>query len=166
MKETKHFAQTVLDMAADLGWMVATAESCTGGMVSSALVDPAGSSKAFTGGFVTYSNQMKINILGVDSTIIDTYGAVSEQTVKAMVSGALNKSNADLAVSVSGIAGPGNTGTDKPVGFICFAVQAKGDATARYAENIFSGDRTSIRQQATEYALNLLIERIKQEQHG
>jgi nicotinamide-nucleotide amidase len=103
------------------GWMLATAESCTGGMIATTLTELAGSSAAFERGFVTYSNEAKIEMLGVDPNLIEAHGAVSEEVARAMAVGALARSNAQIAVSVTGIAGPG--GSDhKPEGRVCFGL--------------------------------------------
>lgn len=102
-------------------WRVATAESCTGGGIASALTDVAGSSRWFECGFVTYSNDAKTQHLQVPATLIEQHGAVSEETVRAMVIGAVNNSLADVAVAVSGVAGPAGGSADKPVGTVWFA---------------------------------------------
>ena len=123
-----------------------TAESCTGGGIASALTDIAGSSGWFECGFVTYSNEAKIRYLNVAPSTIEQFGAVSEQTVRAMVAGAVNNSLGDLAVAVSGIAGPGGGSDDKPVGTVWFAW---GNADTQAAECVhFSGDRAAVREQA------------------
>ncbi len=134
-----------------------TAESCTGGWVAKQITDLAGSSAIFDRGFVTYSNQSKIDMLGVSATSLKVYGAVSEQVVKEMTQGSLDNSQADIAVSVSGIAGPGGGSTDKPVGTVCFGWQRKGQQ-AIVETCIFDGDRDSIRMQAVDFALNKLDE--------
>lgn len=134
-----------------------SAESCTGGMIAAAVTDRAGSSAVFERGFVTYANEAKIEELGVQSATIETYGAVSEQTALEMAQGALKNSHADIAVSVTGIAGPGG-GTDlKPVGLVYIGIAQHNKAPAAYKNN-FDGDRRSIRQATVEKALELLIE--------
>ncbi|MEZ5691561.1 MAG: CinA family protein [Rickettsiales bacterium] len=122
---------------------LATAESCTGGMISSLITEISGSSDVFECGFVTYSNESKINLLGVDGEIIEKYGAVSEQTAIAMALGAINRTRADIAVSVTGIAGPSGGSKEKPVGLVYIAT-AKKDGT-NCIKNIFTGSRHEIR---------------------
>lgn len=136
---------------------LATAESCTGGMIAAAMTDRSGSSAVFERGYVTYSNEAKIEELGVKSETIETYGAVSEQTAAEMAAGALKHSHADIALSVTGIAGPNGGTEEKPVGlvYIALALQNK---PPRVVKNNFDGDRTSIRQATVEKALELLID--------
>lgn len=136
-----------------------TAESCTGGMIAAAMTDRSGSSSIFERGYVTYSNESKIEELGVQSSTIETHGAVSEQTAKEMAQGALKNSRADIALSVTGIAGP-NGGTDaKPVGLIYIGLAITNQPLIARQYN-FTGDRTSIRQQTVESALELAIEKL------
>jgi nicotinamide-nucleotide amidase len=133
---------------------VATAESCTGGGVASAMTDLAGSSAWFECGFVTYSNEAKMQHLDVSAEILTTYGAVSEATVIAMVKGAVANSRADVAVAISGIAGPGGGSADKPVGTVWFAW---GTATEQQASCMhFVGDRASVREQSVLVAISNL----------
>lgn len=135
---------------------VVTAESCTGGGIAAALTDVAGSSAWFEGGFVTYSNAAKSQFIGVNEDIIESQGAVSEATVRAMVQGAIKHSSATLAVAVSGIAGPGGATPDKPVGTVWFAW---GNAEQQHCECcLFDGDRASVRAQAVEHAIRGLIQ--------
>ena len=123
-----------------------TAESCTGGGIATALTDVAGSSNWFECGFVTYSNEAKTRYLDVSPMTLEQFGAVSEETVRAMVAGAVNNSLGDLAVAVSGIAGPAGGSDDKPVGTVWFAW---GDAQHQIVECMqFDGDRASVRSQA------------------
>ena len=114
-------AALLLDRCRQAGLKLTTAESCTGGLLSAALTDIAGSSDVFDRGFVTYSNDAKMDMLGVSETILTSYGAVSEETARAMAAGALSESGADLAVAVTGIAGPGGGSDDKPVGLVHIA---------------------------------------------
>jgi len=151
-------------LAADLGrrlrecgWRLATAESCTGGLIAGAITSIAGSSDWFERGFVTYSNDAKEEMLGVPRGVIETHGAVSEATAKAMAEGALVHSRADCAVAVTGIAGPGGGTADKPVGLVCFAWARRG-ANARAATHRLVGDRARIREESVAIALRELID--------
>ena len=136
-----------------------TAESCTGGMIAAVMTDRAGSSAVFERGYVTYANEAKIEELDVKSETIENYGAVSAQTAIEMAQGALKNSHADVAVSVTGIAGP-NGGTDqKPVGLVYIGIAFHNKAPEAIKYN-FDGDRASIRQATVEKVLELLIERI------
>jgi nicotinamide-nucleotide amidase len=138
---------------------LATAESCTGGWIAKALTDIAGSSRWFDRGFVTYSNASKQEMLEVPGGLIDSEGAVSEAVVLAMVEGALRHSQADAAVSVSGIAGPGGGTPDKPVGTVWLAWSVPG--TQPSAQRVqLAGDREQVREQAVRLALEGLIERL------
>ncbi|MCY3829812.1 MAG: CinA family protein [Rhodospirillaceae bacterium] len=156
----------LLQAARTAGLTVATAESCTGGMVAAALTDIAGSSDVFERGFVTYSNEAKAELLGVDPALTGPGGpgAVSEPVARAMAEGALHRSRADVAVSVTGIAGPGGGSADKPVGLVHFGWAArKGaarDGAAGADRRIFAGGRTEIRAAATRHALALLAQAI------
>jgi nicotinamide-nucleotide amidase len=138
---------------------LATAESCTGGMIAAAVTDRSGSSAVFERGFVTYSNEAKIEDLGVKSETIETYGAVSEQTAIEMAQGALKNSHADIALSVTGIAGPNGGSPEKPVGLVYIGI-AQPNKKPFAIKNNFDGDRTSIRQATVEKALEMLIERL------
>jgi nicotinamide-nucleotide amidase len=140
--------------------VLATAESCTGGMIAAAMTDRAGSSAIFDRGFVTYSNQAKMDMLGVQEQTLKSYGAVSEQTARVMVLGALNNSSADIAVSVTGIAGPSGGSADKPVGLVFIGVGEK-NKTISVTRHVFDGDRTTIRQQTVECALELAIKALQ-----
>ena len=131
---------------------IVTAESCTGGWVAKALTDVPGSSEWFERGFVTYSNDAKVETLGVAPLTLHVYGAVSEKTVREMAEGALRHSQAHLAVSVSGIAGPEGGSVQKPVGTVWFAWARVGSAT-RAASHQFRGDRKAVRRQSVLVAL-------------
>jgi nicotinamide-nucleotide amidase len=138
------------------GWRIATAESCTGGLIAAACTALAGSSDWFERGFVTYSNAAKTEQLGVDSLLIAQHGAVSEPVVCAMAEGALLHSAADLAVAVTGIAGPGGGTADKPVGLVWLAIAQRG--AAMQAERLqLAGDRAAVRAQTVALALQRLI---------
>ena len=140
------------------GRMVALAESCTGGLVCAALTDIAGSSAVLDRGFVTYSNESKHELLGVSNDIIETFGAVSIACAWAMAQGALKRSGADVAVSVSGIAGPGGGTAQKPVGTVVFARAIRGSNEVLAEERWFDvPDRAAVRHQAALVALELLL---------
>ena len=136
------------------GLHVATAESCSGGMVSAALTDVPGSSDVFGWGLVTYSNEAKMRLLGVDETTLVQWGAVSSQTATEMVSGLLRVSGADVAVATTGIAGPGGGSAEKPVGLVYIAC---GDAERIEVKRCrFDGSRDAVRRQTVGHALNML----------
>jgi nicotinamide-nucleotide amidase len=138
------------------GWKLTTAESCTGGMVSAAMTDIAGSSDVFDRGFVTYSNDAKSDMLGVPAGMIMEYGAVSEAVAGAMAEGALRNSIADVAVAITGIAGPGGGSAEKPVGLVHFACATK--QQTQHVERRF-GDigRAAVREASVEQALQLVL---------
>ncbi|GAB6044053.1 nicotinamide-nucleotide amidase [Endothiovibrio diazotrophicus] len=140
------------------GWMVATAESCTGGWVAKALTDVAGSSAYVDRGFVTYTNEAKEEMLGVPAETVARFGAVSGETVRAMAEGALRGSRAGIAVAISGVAGPGGGSAEKPVGTVWFAwATAAGCAAER---QWFDGDREAVRRQAVLHALQGVLTRL------
>lgn len=141
------------------GWMLATAESCTGGWVAQVVTAIPGSSAWFDRGFVTYSNRAKQEMLGVNSDTLDTHGAVSENTAKEMATAALAKSQAHISVALSGIAGPGGGTPKKPVGTVCIA-WAMNDSAPLSTTCRLSGDREEIRSRAVAAALRGLIELI------
>lgn len=148
-------ARAILDRAKEKGAMIATAESCTGGMVAAALTDIAGSSAVVDRGFVTYSNAAKMAMLGVKSATLAAFGAVSEETAAEMAAGALAHSDAGLAVAITGIAGPG--GSDhKPEGRVCFGLATESSVTTELVEFSALG-RETVRMRATEHALGLLL---------
>ncbi len=138
------------------GWKLATAESCTGGMVAAAMTDIAGSSDMFDRGFVTYSNAAKSDMLGVPADLIAKHGAVSEAVARAMAEGALRNSIADVAVSITGVAGPGGGSAEKPVGLVHFACSTK--EKTEHLEMRFGGlTRAAIREAAVRQALQLVF---------
>ena len=139
------------------GLMLATAESCTGGLIGAALTSLPGSSDIYAGGFVTYSNDLKAGLLGVCMGTLETYGAVSSQTAIEMAKGALLKTGADIAVSVTGIAGPGGGSDAKPVGLIYIGLAGKQTAP-KTQEFLLHGDRASIRAQTVEKALKAVLD--------
>ena len=137
------------------GWMLASAESCTGGLMAAACTDLAGSSGWFERGFVTYSNAAKTELLGVDAALIDKHGAVSEAVVRAMAAGALAHSHAQVAIAVTGIAGPGGGSTDKPVGTGWLGWAWPGGLCAERCW--FAGDRAAVRAATAQQALQRLL---------
>ena len=139
------------------GWMLATAESCTGGWIAKLCTDLAGSSAWFERGFVTYSNAAKQDMLGVQVTTLAQYGAVSEAVTAEMAVGVLLHSRAQVAVSVSGIAGPGGGTATKPVGTVCFGWAVQG-GEVHTATRTFEGDREAVRYQAVQYALSGVLQ--------
>lgn len=138
------------------GATVTCAESCTGGWLAKVLTDIPGSSASFGYGFVTYSNRAKQALLGVRADTLARHGAVSEATVREMAEGALARARADLAVAISGIAGPGGGSPGKPVGTVCFGLAAAGRPT-RAETRHFAGDRTAVRRQSVAHALRRLL---------
>ena len=149
-------AEKVLTACRSRGLTVATAESCTGGMVAAALTDVAGSSDVFACGFVTYSNASKKAMLGVPSETLTTFGAVSEQVAQAMAEGALTHSLASIAVSITGIAGPGPS-EHKPEGRVCFGLARLGMATRMETIEFGALGRAKVRIAARDHALGLLL---------
>ncbi len=148
-------ATALLDACRARGWMLATAESCTGGLIAAALTEIAGSSDVVDRGFVTYSNAAKTEMLGVPAALIGQHGAVSDPVARAMAKGALKHSAADWAISVTGIAGPGGATADKPVGLVFLGTARRGGAVSAERQ-IFSGDRRAVRKQTVDRALALL----------
>jgi nicotinamide-nucleotide amidase len=140
------------------GWKVATAESCTGGLVAGAITAIAGSSAWFDRGFVTYSNEAKAELLGVAAATLRRFGAVSEETAREMAAGALAGSHAKLAVAVTGIAGPDGGTPDKPVGTVCFAWARRGGAVEAITRRL-PGDRAGVRAATVAVALQGLLDR-------
>ncbi len=155
--ELRALAARVLRACEARGWMLATAESCTGGMVAAALTDVAGSSAVVERGFVTYSNAAKVECLGVPVALIETHGAVSEPVARAMAGGALAHSRTDLAVAVTGIAGPGGGGAEKPEGLVHFACARRGGATAHARVEFGALGRDRVRAASVQRALEMLL---------
>ena len=153
-------------LATDLGnrllqdkLVIALAESCTGGWLSKMITDVAGSSQWFDRGFITYTNSAKIEMLGVKPATLDAHGAVSEQTVAEMAKGAIEQSKADLAIAISGIAGPGGGSDAKPVGLVCFA-WARRSKFCDTESKRFTGDREQVRYQAASYAMSEMLQKL------
>jgi nicotinamide-nucleotide amidase len=138
------------------GWMMASAESCTGGLIAGACTDLSGSSNWFERGFVTYSNAAKTEMLGVDAALIEAHGAVSEAVARAMATGALRHSHAQVSVAVTGVAGPTGGSLDKPVGTVWFGWCVAETSTSEMHR--FAGDRAAVRLQTVQLALTRLVE--------
>lgn len=153
--ETLNLAQSALDACRARGWHLATAESCTGGLVTGALTAIAGSSDVVERGFVTYSNEAKTELLGVPVETLAAHGSVSAETAAAMARGAVARAPVDLAISVTGIAGPGGATAAKPVGLVLFGL-ARRDGGCRTESHLLSGDRSTVRRTALNMALRLL----------
>ena len=160
----------LIDLATQLGeaaqqkkQLIVTAESCTGGLVAQLLTSVAGSSAWFDCGLITYSNPSKTALLGVLPATLDTFGAVSEETVSEMALGALACSRADIAASISGIAGPSGGTQEKPVGTVCFAWAHKNGTLIKVTQQ-FEGDRQEVRKQAAMYSILGLLEQLSLEQ--
>ena len=162
--------ETLAQQLLHRGWMLATAESCTGGMVAARCTDLAGSSQWFERGMVTYSNEAKHELLGVDMALIESHGAVSEEVARAMAVGALRHSRAQVSVAITGIAGPTGGSATKPVGTVWFAWAAPSDsgptlgadtAFVRAECRRFDGDRAAIRRASADHAIRGLLEMLK-----
>jgi nicotinamide-nucleotide amidase len=153
-EDERPLPQIVLDLLRERGWKAATAESCTGGLVAGKLTDIAGSSDAFAGGAVVYSNELKMALLGVPADLLEAHGAVSPEVAEAMVQGARERLGADVAVSVTGVAGPGGGTPEKPVGLVYVHVASPVGGEGRRME--WPGDRAIVRARATAGALQLL----------
>ena len=155
LEDLEDAARALLARLEAAGAMVATAESCTGGLIAATLTEIAGSSTVVDRGFVTYSNAAKTDLLGVPMTLIASYGAVSEPVALAMATGALSASRASLAVSVTGVAGPSGGSPDKPVGTVHFGLAGTGIAPLHSVQH-FTGDRRAIRRLSVLHAFGLL----------
>ena len=150
-------ARAVLARFSAAGCKVATAESCTGGLIASALTEIAGSSSVVERGFVTYSNEAKVELLSVPGELIARVGAVSPEVAEAMSAGAIAHSRADVAISVTGIAGPGGETPGKPVGLVYFGITRRG-GSVRHERCVFPGDRSAVRMATVRFALVLLAD--------
>ena len=162
MNDVLAAATALIKLCIERKLTIATAESCTGGLVAGALTEVPGSSAVLDRGFVTYSNDAKQQMLGVPAETLRDYGAVSRQTAEAMAQGALAKAKTDLAVSITGIAGPGGGSAEKPVGLVHFAAVTR-DGTTMHAGKIFRGEhgdlsRAEIRHKSVLQALDMLLE--------
>jgi nicotinamide-nucleotide amidase len=156
-RETLDHAAKLLTLLRSRGMTIATAESCTGGLVAAALTAIPGSSDSVAGGFVTYSNAMKMRMLGVPEGILRSVGAVSEACARRMASGAMLEAGADIAISTTGIAGPGGGSAEKPVGLVFIGASRRGRGT-EVQRHVFPGDRTAVRAATVEAALRLAAE--------
>jgi len=156
--EVLKLSSEVLAAATKGGNMISVAESCTGGLVSGALTAVDGSSKVFDCGFTTYSYKAKSSLLGVPQGMLVEHGAVSEQVAVLMAEGALSASNADVAVAITGIAGPGGGTVEKPVGLVCFAVARIGYKTVSAEKQFESNARAAIRMESVATALSMLLD--------
>ena len=149
-------AESLLRQYRDAGRQLVTAESCTGGLIAGALTEIAGSSDVVERGFVTYSNASKTELLGVAETTLAQFGAVSGETAQAMAEGALAASHAQVALSVTGVAGPGGGSPEKPVGLVWFGLAQRGVAVARRDRRLFSGNRGDVRLASLRHGFHLL----------
>jgi nicotinamide-nucleotide amidase len=153
-------SEAIVKTAHDRAKKIATAESCTGGMIGAAITDIAGSSAVFDCGFITYSNDAKIEILGVPAALIEKHGAVSAEVAEAMAKGALARSHADLAVAVTGIAGPGGGTPEKPVGLVWFGIASQAGGAHAEKHVFANGGRDFVRLNAVETALEFLLQEL------
>ena len=152
------------DRLLERGWMLATAESCTGGLIAGACTELSGSSRWFERGFVTYSNEAKTESLGIDPALLQAHGAVSEVVARAMAFGALRHSHAQVSVAVTGIAGPTGGSAEKPVGTVWFGfAQRRSDGSVQVdsEHRRLDGDRAQVRLATVEYALRGLLQRVR-----
>lgn len=154
---TLELARRVLARCEAQGLRLATAESCTGGLIIGALTEIAGSSSVVDRGFVTYDDRAKQEMLGVPPDVLATAGAVSEETAQAMAEGALLRANVDVAIAVTGIAGPGGATPTKPIGLVHMAVAVR-DLPALHRREVFNGDRSAVRQATVDAALSLVLD--------
>ncbi|RST86001.1 CinA family protein [Aquibium carbonis] len=153
-------ARALLEACAAEGITVSTAESCTGGLISAALTDIAGSSIVVDRGFVTYSNEAKMEMLGVAEATLSAHGAVSAETAREMAAGALSRSKATMAVAVTGIAGPGGGSEEKPIGLVWFGLAARGAEVVAVQRLFEPKSRDHVRQQTVRTALELMLARL------
>jgi nicotinamide-nucleotide amidase len=157
-QSTLNFAKTLLEHARAHGFRIATAESCTGGLIAGALTEISGSSDVVDRGFIVYSNQAKTDLLGVPRALIAEHGAVSEEVARAMAEGALARSGVALAVSCTGIAGPGGGTADKPVGLVHIAAAREGQTTLHLECRFGDIGRENVRLKSVEQALKLVLQ--------
>lgn len=155
-ESTMALARDLIEACRARSLTLATAESCTGGLIAGCLTEIAGSSEVVERGLVTYSNRAKLELLGVPEATLAAHGAVSEPTARAMAEGARERAAVDLAVAVTGIAGPGGGTADKPVGLVHIAAAARGAPTV-HARHVFAPDRAAVRMASVEAALRMLL---------
>lgn len=155
-ESTLRLAKFLQQKCQTLNFKITLAESCTGGLASAILTDIEGCSAVFEQGFITYGNAAKTDMLNVQPSSLSKYGAVSEEVAIEMLSGALNKANADLGIAITGIAGPGGAVPNKPIGTVCFAWGNKNGMQS--TTELFEGDRVNVRQAAVNFAFQKLIE--------
>ncbi len=155
MINTRGLAGDLAEKLLEMKLFLTTAESCTGGMISAACTDLAGSSNWFERGFVTYSNEAKTELLGVDATLIEAHGAVSEPVARAMAFGAIRHSKAQVSIAVTGIAGPTGGSAAKPLGTVWFGFSVQGSLHSEVQH--FAGDRAAVREQTVAHALQRLL---------
>lgn len=153
-------ARTIIERGTELGLMVATAESCTGGLIAGALTEIPGSSAVFDRGFVTYSNEAKSQMLGVPIPMIEAQGAVSEIVARAMTAGALDNSRADLVAAVTGVAGPGGGTAEKPVGLVFIAAQRRDSPPIVNKCHFPDNSRSKIRAETVKTALEMMLDQL------
>ena len=162
MNRCPALARAVLSACGARGMMLATAESCTGGMITAALTDIAGSSSVVDRGFVTYSNEAKVEMLGVLRQTLTTHGAVSRETALEMAGGALARSHADVTIAVTGIAGPDGGSEENPVGLVWFGLAKKGHAPIAQS-HVFSGrNRAGVREATVETAFDMILSALQE----
>lgn len=154
-------AQAIVKLLKEKNMTVTTVESCTGGLLSATLVDVSGASEVFYQGVVTYANEAKVRLVGVKEETLKAYGAVSEETAREMAEGGCKAANANAALSVTGIAGPGGGTKEKPVGLVYIGCCVNGKTVIR--KNIFSGSRREVREQSVAGAMELLLECLQKE---
>ena len=162
--DLKQAAQETLNLLIRQGATIVTAESCTGGLIAAALTAIAGSSAAVDRGFITYTNQAKHDLIDVPQDLFERVGAVSKEVAAAMAAGALARSDATIAVAVTGIAGPGGSSPGKPVGLVHIAVHHRGGETA-HAAPVFKGDREAVRQQTVLTGLRMVRRILSSDHH-
>ncbi len=151
----RQLAEEILEFAKARDVKIVTAESCTGGMLGAILTEIPGSSEVYERGYITYSNAAKIEMLGVSQCLIDDHGAVSERVARAMAEGALRESHADLAVSITGVAGPGASAS-KPEGLVCFGMAPDGEEVKTYTVEFGAMGRDKVRAASIHYALTMM----------
>jgi PncC family amidohydrolase len=159
LSKTEELKEKLFSLLCERNLKISTAESCTGGMIGASITSIPGISAYYECGFVTYSNEAKQKLIGVNKETLDEFGAVSGETVLEMAQGALEKSGADIAVSVSGIAGPGGGTAEKPVGLVYIGCASEGKNL--FEKYIFKGNREEVRQQTVNSALEMIIKRIE-----